>query len=170
MALRNILTEGEPTLAKKSRVVTDFNQRLHTLIDDMRDTLEASTGVGLAAVQVGILRRVVLVMETNVDEGEDEYIIELINPEIVFADGEQDGPEGCLSVPNVYGMVSRPDHVRVKAQDRNGNEFEVEGCGLTARAFCHEIDHLDGHLFLEKVDHIMTQEELREYNIELDGE
>lgn len=168
MALRNILTEGEPTLAKKSRVVTDFNQRLHTLIDDMRDTLEASTGVGLAAVQVGILRRVVLVMETNVDEGEDEYIIELINPEVVFAEGEQDGPEGCLSVPNVYGMVSRPDHVRVKAQDRNGNEFEVEGYGLTARAFCHEIDHLDGHLFLEKVDHIMTQEELREYNIELD--
>lgn len=168
MALRNILTEGEPTLAKTSRVVTDFNQRLHTLIDDMRDTLEASTGVGLAAVQVGILRRVVLVMETNVDEGEDEYIIELINPEVVYAEGEQDGPEGCLSVPNVYGMVSRPEHVRVKAQDRNGNEFEVEGYGLTARAFCHEIDHLDGHLFLEKVDHIMTQEELREYNIELD--
>lgn len=169
MALRNILTEGEPTLAKTSRVVTDFNQRLHTLIDDMRDTLEASTGVGLAAVQVGILRRVVLVMETNVDEEEDEYIIELINPEVVFAEGEQDGPEGCLSVPNVYGMVSRPEHVRVRAQDRNGNEFEVEGYGITARAFCHEIDHLDGHLFLEKMDHVMTQEELREYNIELDG-
>lgn len=163
MALRNILIEGEPTLKKTSRPVTEFNDRLHTLLDDMRETLIDSNGVGLAAPQVGVLRRAVLVLETNVEEGEDEYIIELINPEIIKTEGEQTGPEGCLSVPGVYGCVTRPEYVVVRAQDRDGNSFEVEGWGLTARAFCHEIDHLDGHLFLEKSDHIMSDEELRSY-------
>lgn len=163
MALRNILKEGEPTLEKTSRLVTDFNDRLHILLDDMRETLLDSEGVGLAAPQVGVLRRAVLVLETNVDEGEDEYIIELINPEVIKAEGEQTGPEGCLSVPGVYGCVTRPEYVVVRAQDRNGNTFEVEGYGLTARAFCHEIDHLDGHLFLEVSDHIMSEEELKSY-------
>lgn len=163
MALRNILTQGEPALEKISRKVTDFNERLHILLDDMRETLTASGGVGLAAPQVGVLRRAVLVLETNVGEDEEEYIIELINPEIIKMEGEQSGPEGCLSVPGVYGYVTRPEYVVVRAQDRHGNAFEVEGSGLTARAFCHEIDHLDGHLFLEKSDHIMSEEELQSY-------
>ncbi len=160
MALRNIVQKGDECLKKHCRPVTDFNSRLHSLLDDMSETLIQSQGVGLAAPQVGILRRAVLVLETNVEEGEDEYIIELINPEIVLAEGEQEGPEGCLSVPGVYGYVKRPDHVIVKAQDRNGNWFEAEGFDLTARAFCHEIDHLDGKLFLDVADHIMDQEEL----------
>jgi peptide deformylase len=163
MALRNILKEGDETLSKKCRPVTDFNDRLHTLLDDMGETMMKAEGVGLAAPQVGILRRAVVVLETNVDEGEDDYIIELVNPEIVETDGEQEGPEGCLSVPGVYGWVERPEYVRVKAQDRDGNFFEVEGYGLTARAFCHEIAHLEGQLFLEVSDHIMTDEELEAY-------
>jgi peptide deformylase len=129
----------------------------------MGETMMKAEGVGLAAPQVGILRRAVVVLETNVDEGEDDYIIELVNPEIVETDGEQEGPEGCLSVPGVYGWVKRPEYVRVKAQDRDGNFFEVEGYGLTARAFCHEIAHLEGQLFLEVSDHIMTDEELEAY-------
>jgi peptide deformylase len=163
MALRNILKEGDETLSKKCRPVTDFNDRLHTLLDDMGETMMKAEGVGLAAPQVGILRRAVVVLETNVDEGEDDYIIELVNPEIVETDGEQEGPEGCLSVPGVYGWVKRPEYVKVKAQDRDGNFFEVEGYGLTARAFCHEIAHLEGQLFLEVSDHIMTDEELEAY-------
>jgi peptide deformylase len=129
----------------------------------MGETMMKAEGVGLAAPQVGILRRAVVVLETNVDEGEDDYIIELVNPEIVETDGKQEGPEGCLSVPNVYGWVERPEYVRVRAQDRDGNVFEVEGYGLTARAFCHEIAHLEGQLFLEVSDHIMTDEELEAY-------
>lgn len=160
MALRNILVEGEPTLKKPCRPVTDFNERLHVLIDDMRETLIDSNGVGLAAPQVGILRRVVLVVETNVSEDEEEYIIELINPEIIESEGVQNGPEGCLSVPGVYGLVSRPDYVKVRAQNRNGDMFEVEGRGLTARAFCHEIDHLEGKLFLDLAERILSPEEL----------
>ena len=162
MALRNILKEGDETLSKRCRPVTDFNTRLHELLDDMSETMMAANGVGLAAPQVGILRRAVIVLETNVPEGE-EYIIELINPEIVEADGEQDGPEGCLSVPGAYGMVKRPNRVKVRAQDRNGQWFEVEGVDLTARAFCHELDHLDGHMFTELCDHIMSDEELDAY-------
>lgn len=163
MALRNILKEGDETLTKRCRPVTDFNARLHELLDDMAETLAEANGVGLAAPQVGILRRAVLVLETNVEEGEDDYIIELINPEIIASDGEQDGPEGCLSVPGVYGMVKRPEHVVVRAQDRNGEFFEVEGYGLTARAFCHELAHLEGQLFLEVSEHIMTEDELDDY-------
>jgi peptide deformylase len=163
MGLRNILKEGDELLSKKCRPVTDFNDRLHILLDDMADTMNEANGVGLAAPQVGILRRAVVVLETNVDEGEDDYIIELVNPEIIETRGEQEGPEGCLSVPNVYGWVKRPEYAKVRAQDRNGNVFEVEGYGLTARAFCHEIAHLEGQLFLEVSDHIMTEEELEEY-------
>lgn len=163
MALRNILKEGDETLSKRCRPVTDFNARLHELLDDMAETMTEAQGVGLAAPQVGILRRAVLVLETNVPEGEDDYIIELINPEIVESEGEQDGPEGCLSVPGVYGMVKRPERVVVRAQDRNGEFFEVEGYGLTARAFCHELAHLEGQLFLEVSEHIMTEDELDDY-------
>jgi peptide deformylase len=163
MGLRNILKEGDELLSKKCRPVTDFNDRLHTLLDDMADTMNEANGVGLAAPQVGILRRAVVVLETNVDEGEEDYIIELVNPEIIETQGEQEGPEGCLSVPNVYGWVKRPEYARVRAQDRDGNFFEVEGYGLTARAFCHEIAHLEGQLFLEVSDHIMTEEELEAY-------
>jgi peptide deformylase len=160
MALRNILTEGEPTLLKRSRPVTDFNDRLHILLDDMKETLLESGGVGLAAPQVGVLRRAVIVIETNVEEGGEEYFIELVNPEIIATDGEQFGPEGCLSVPGVYGMVRRPSYVKVRAQDRYGKYFEAEGLDLTARAFCHETDHLEGKLFLELADSILTPEEM----------
>lgn len=163
MALRNIMKEGDETLSKHCRPVTDFNERLHILLDDMAETMTDADGVGLAAPQVGVLRRAVIVLETNVDEGEAPYIVELINPEILESDGEQEGPEGCLSVPGVYGWVRRPEHVKVRAQNRNGEFFEVEGFGLTARAFCHEIEHLEGHLFLERSEHIMSEEELDEY-------
>ena len=163
MALRNIMEKGEKCLEKRCRPVTDFNEKLHVLLDDMADTLIKANGVGLAAPQVGILRRAVLVLETNVAEDEEEYIIELINPEIIEASGEQEGPEGCLSVPGVFGWVKRPDHVKVRAQDRDGEWFEVEGDGLTARAFCHELAHLDGQLFTEVADHIMTEQEVDEY-------
>ncbi len=169
MALRNILKEGDETLLKHCRPVTAFNDRLHILLDDMAETMMDAEGVGLAAPQVGILRRAVIVLETNVDEGEEPYIIELINPELIETGGEQEGPEGCLSVPGVYGWVKRPDYVKVRAQDRNGDFFEVEGVGLTARAFCHEIEHLDGHLFLEVSEHIMSDEELEAYYAQ-DGE
>ena len=163
MALRNIVKQGDPCLSKHCREVTDFNDRLHCLLDDMAETLGQAEGVGLAAPQVGILRRAVLVLETNVPEDEDDYVIELVNPELIFAEGDQAGPEGCLSVPGVYGYVNRPEHVKVRAQDRNGEWFEVEGFGLTARAMCHELEHLDGHLFTEVADHIMSDEELDEY-------
>ena len=160
MALRTILTKEEPSLYKKCRPVTEFNPRLHQLLDDMAETLEQANGVGIAAPQVGVLRRAVLVIETNVPEGEDEYVIELINPQILETSGEQYGPEGCLSVPGEYGLVKRPMYAKVKAQDRYGNWFEVEGEGLTARCFCHEIDHLEGIVFTSKCDRMLTQEEL----------
>ncbi len=160
MARRNILTKEEPGLYRKCRPVTDFNARLHQLLDDMRDTLAPENGVGLAAPQVGVLRRAVIVLETNVPEGEEEYIIELVNPEIIESEGEQYGAEGCLSVPGEYGLVRRPMHVKVRAQDRNGKFFEVEGEGLTARCFCHEIDHLNGIVFTSKCERMLTEEEL----------
>ena len=157
MALRKIALQGEPCLTKVCRPVTDFNGRLHTLLDDMTETLLDSGGVGLAAPQVGILRRVCVV------QNEDDEVIELINPEIIYTEGEQTGLEGCLSVPGKYGIVTRPEVVRVRAQDRNGDFFEVEDSDLTARCFCHEIEHLDGHLFVEHTDHLMTEEELEEF-------
>ena len=163
MAIRNIVTQEDNTLLKQSRPVTEFNDRLHTLLDDMKETLAASGGVGLAAPQVGVLRRVVLVIETNVPEEEEEYFIELINPEIILEEGEQTGPEGCLSFPGEYGIVTRPNHVKVRAQDRNGEFFEVEGDILTARCFCHEVDHLNGILFPERAERMLKPEELGEH-------
>ena len=165
MAQRHILKQGDPTLTKRCREVTDFNSRLHTLLDDMKETLSHANGVGLAAPQVGVLRRAVIVLETNVAEDEEEYMIELVNPVIIEADGEQVGAEGCLSVPGEFGIVSRPEHVKVRAQDRNGEFFEVEGEGLTARAFCHELDHLEGTLFTTKVSRMLTPEELQEAGV-----
>ena len=166
MATRNIMTKEEPLLYKKSRPVKNFDARLHQLLDDMAETLLASGGVGLAAPQVGVLRRAVLVIETNVPEGEEEQLIELINPEIMESSGEQYGAEGCLSVPGEYGLVRRPMVVKVRAQDRYGKTFEVEGTGLTARCFCHEIDHLDGVVFTSLCDRMLTQEELEKGKVE----
>ena len=157
MALRRIVLQGEDCLTKVCRPVTDFDNRLYILLNDMADTLLDSGGVGLAAPQVGILRRVCVV------QNENDEIIELINPEIVYTQGEQTGLEGCLSVPGKFGVVTRPEVVRVRAQDRDGNFFEVEDSDLTARCFCHEIEHLDGHLFVEHTDHLLTEEELQEY-------
>ena len=162
MALRKIVTQGDPALTQKCREVTEFNDRIRQLIDDLGDTLLESGGVGLAAPQVGVLRRVIVVLETNVGEDEDEILYELVNPEIIEQSGEQSGPEGCLSVPGVYGIVTRPEYVKVRAYDRDGEPFEVEAHGLTARCFCHEIDHLDGHLFTEKAERILDPEELAE--------
>lgn len=144
MALRNIVIEGDPVLRKKCRVVTEFNERLHTLLDDMNETLIQANGAGLAAPQVGVLKRVAIV---SVDE--DFY--ELINPEIIKTEGEETSIEGCLSIPDLRGTVSRPYRVTVKAFDRYGKEYTVRGEGLLARAFCHEIDHLDGILYTDKV-------------------
>ena len=163
MATRNILMDGERGLNKKSRTVTEFNKRLHILLDDMRETLIEANGLGLAAPQVGVLRRVALIVDTSIEtEQPEEQIIELINPVIIKQDGEQTCSEGCLSVPGVYGMVSRPDIVTVRAQDRNGNTFELEGSELTARALCHEIDHLDGIIFTSIAERLLTEEELAE--------
>lgn len=160
MALRNIVTKEDKILYKVCRPVTKFNDRFHQLLDDMTETLAQANGVGLAAPQVGVLRRAVLVLETNVEEDEEEFVIELVNPEILETSGEQVGAEGCLSVPGEYGVVRRPDYVKVRAQDRFGEWFEYEGEGLTARCICHELDHLDGHLFLEKCERMLTEEEI----------
>ena len=154
MALRTIITEDDPVLNKVCRPVEKFDERLHFLLDDMNETLAVSNGVGLAAPQVGILRRVALVMDA------EENVIELVNPTIIHEEGEQTGLEGCLSVPGKYGVVTRPMKVTVRAQDRNGNVFEVSGEELTARCFCHELAHLDGHLYSELCDRLYTNEEL----------
>ena len=155
MGLRKILTDKDPALHKTCKPVTEFNGRLHKLLDDMRETLLDSGGVGLAAPQVGIIRRVVLV-----DNGEE--ILELVNPELVATDGEQEGAEGCLSVPGKYGLVKRPYWAKVRAQDRYGNWFEAEGEELTARCFCHELDHLDGIIYTEVMERYLTDEELKQ--------
>jgi len=164
MALRNIVTVGDSVLNKVCRPVTKFDKRLSILIDDMMDTLEDSNGVGLAAPQVGVLRRVVVV-----DAGE-EGILELVNPEIIEQSGEQTGLEGCLSVPGKYGIVTRPNVVKVRAQDRYGDWFEVEGEELIARCFCHELAHLDGQLYTEVAERMLTPEELEELMEEDDDE
>lgn len=153
MGLRKILTDEETALHKVCKSVVNFDERLWKLLDDMRETLIDSGGVGLAAPQVGILRRVVLV-----DTGEE--ILELVNPTLIETDGEQEGAEGCLSVPGKYGIVKRPFYAKVKAQDRNGQWFEAEGEELTARCFCHELDHLDGILYTEIMERFLTEEEL----------
>ena len=158
MGLRKILTDKEPALHKVCKPVTSFDNKLCKLLDDMAETLVDSGGVGLAAPQVGILRRVV-----TVDLGDE--ILELVNPSLVETDGEQIGAEGCLSVPGEYGLVSRPMNVRVRAQDRYGEFFEYEGTGLTARCFCHEIDHLDGVLYTSRAERMLTEEELESGSI-----
>lgn len=155
MALRTILLDTEPTLRKKSRVVTQINERICTLLDDMIETLKSENGVGLAAPQVGVLRRVVVI------DAKDE-IMELINPEIISVEGELERIEGCLSSPGRYGVTVRPEKVTIKALDRNGVEYTYEADGLIAQAFCHEIDHLNGILFLDKVTRMLTEEEVEE--------
>ena len=156
MALRKILTDKEPALHKVCKPVTAFDDKLHKLLDDMTETLIESGGVGLAAPQVGILRRVFLV-DVGMDENE---IVEFINPEIIETDGEQVGPEGCLSVPGKYGLVKRPYYAKVRAQDRNGEWFEAEGEELIGRCFCHENDHLDGVIYTEVMERLLTEDEL----------
>ena len=158
MALRKILTDKDPALHKVCKTVTAFDAKLHKLLDDMADTLVESGGVGLAAPQVGILRRVVLV-DVGMEEPE---ILELINPEMIETSGEQTGLEGCLSVPGKYGIVTRPMFAKVRAQDRDGNWYEAEGEELIARCFCHELDHLDGIVYTEKMERFLTEEELEE--------
>ena len=154
MGLRKILTTEESALHKVCKPMVNFDERLWRLLDDMRETLIDSGGVGLAAPQVGILRRVVLV-----DTGEE--ILELINPEMLETDGEQIGPEGCLSVPGKYGLVKRPYYAKVRAQDRFGDWYEVEGEEIIARCFCHELDHLDGIVYTEVMERFLTDEELQ---------
>lgn len=144
MALRNIVKFGDPILNKKSRAVEKFDDKLATLIDDMKETMYHENGVGLAAVQVGMLRRVVVI---DIGDG----VMELVNPEITMAEGEQKDSEGCLSLPGKYGVTVRPNKVQVKAQDRNGKWHIYTGEGLKAKAFCHEIDHLEGILFTSHV-------------------
>ena len=153
MGLRKILTVSDPALHKVCKPMVNFDNRLFRLLEDMRETLIDSGGVGLAAPQVGILRRVVLV-----DTGEE--ILELINPTLIAVDGEQIGAEGCLSVPGKYGLVKRPYWAKVRAQDRNGNWFEAEGEELIARCFCHELDHLDGIVYTEVMERYLTEDEL----------
>lgn len=155
MGLRKILTDKDPALHKVCKPVEKFDGKLARLLDDMVETLIDSGGVGLAAPQIGILRRVVVV-----DTGEG--ILELVNPELVETDGEQEGAEGCLSVPGRYGWVKRPYYAKVQAQDRNGNRFEAEGEELIGRCFCHELDHLDGILYTQVMDRFLTEEELEQ--------
>ncbi len=155
MALRNILKNGDERLRKKSRPVTDFNERLWMLLDDMAETMRDSDGVGLAAPQDGILRRVVVI-----DVG--DALVELVNPVITETEGDQYGGEGCLSVPGEWGMVHRPQKLVVKAQDRHGKEIELPAEDYFAVAVCHETDHLDGILFIDRADRMLTPEEMEE--------
>lgn len=152
MAIRNVVKKGDEVLKKVSRPVEKFDEKLWELLDDMAETMYKNEGVGLAAPQVGILRRVV-----TIDTGEG--LIELVNPQIIESSGEQKGYEGCLSCPNEFGIVKRPMKVTVSAQDRNGNTFTRSGEGLLARAFCHELDHLDGVLFLDLAEEIVREDD-----------
>ena len=158
MAIRNIVQFGDDVLKKECRPVEKFDRKLHQLLDDMQDTLYEANGAGLAAPQVGILRQVCIV---DVGEGP----IELVNPEIIATEGEQSGPEGCLSLPNEWGMVTRPMKVTVRAQNRKGKWFEMSGEELLARAFCHEIDHLHGTVFTDVAGRMLSREELASYKL-----
>ncbi len=160
MAIRNIVKDGDDILNKKCRPVEKFDKKLWTLLDDMAETMHRANGVGLAAPQVGMLRRVAVIDISP----EQNSVIELVNPQIIAFSGEQCGNEGCLSFPGQWGIVKRPNYVKVKAQDRNGEEFEVEGRELLARAFCHEIDHLNGVVFKEVADRMLTRREIDEMN------
>jgi peptide deformylase len=155
MGIRKILTDKDPALHKVCKPVESFDRKLHKLLDDMAETMDDAGGVGLAAPQVGILRRVVVV-----DTGDG--ILELVNPELIETSGEQEGAEGCLSVPGKYGLVKRPYIAKVRAQDRDGNWFEAEGEELIARCFCHELDHLDGIVYTQVMERYLTEEELQE--------
>ena len=147
MPVRQILTDPDPVLYKKCHPVTRFDKRLASLLEDMAQTMLAANGVGLAGPQIGMVRRICVVLDTN----NNDKIIEMVNPEVIATEGSQTGSEGCLSFPDKFGVVTRPNVVTVRAQDRNGEWFTITGQGLTARAFLHEIDHLDGHVFTEKV-------------------
>ena len=163
MAIRKIVIEGDPVLNKRCHPVTKFDEKLGALLDDMKETLADAKGLGLAAPQIGIVRRAVIAVN------EKDEMVELINPEILETRGEQDGLEGCLSVPGKWGFVKRPNWVKVKAQDRHGNWFEVEGTELTARCYCHELEHLDGHLYVEHMDKLYTNDDLDEMMAEQEG-
>ena len=155
MGIRKILTDKDPALHKVCKPVESFDRKLHKLLDDMAETMDDAGGVGLAAPQVGILRRGVVV-----DTGDG--VLELVNPELIETSGEQEGAEGCLSVPGKYGLVKRPYIAKVRAQDRDGNWFEAEGEELIARCFCHELDHLDGIVYTQVMERFLTEEELQE--------
>ena len=157
MATLNIIKEGDPILRKISKPVKEITPRILRLLDDMKETLIAAEGAGLAAVQVGVLRRIVLV------EHEKAGLLELINPEILkSSDARQQELEGCLSIPGKWGITDRPESVTIRAMDRNGKYFTMSGDGLSARAFCHELDHLDGILYTDRAVHMLTPEELKE--------
>lgn len=155
MAIRQIVKEGDDVLTKKCREVVKFDDRLAMILDDMKETLSLAEGVGLAAPQIGILRRIVVV---DVGEGP----IELVNPVIIEQSGEQEGLEGCLSCPGEWGITKRPMNVTVKAQNRHGEEFTVSGEGLLAKAFCHELDHLEGILYKQIAIRMVSPEEIEE--------
>ncbi len=156
MAILNIVTEEDPILRKKSREVTEITDRITTLLDDMKETLHKAQGAGLAAVQVGVLRRIALV------EYEEGNTIELINPEIIEVDGEQTGLEGCLSLPGKWGIVTRPNTVTVRCLNRKGETVTYTASELGARAFCHEIEHLDGIIYTDRADRMLTPDEVEE--------
>ncbi|MGN1151576.1 MAG: peptide deformylase [Lachnospiraceae bacterium] len=157
MAIRKIREMGDPVLTKRCKEVTEITPRIQELIDDMFETLYEANGVGLAAPQVGILKRIVVIDVT----GEDPIL--MINPKIIETSGEQEGYEGCLSVPGKSGYVTRPNYVKAVAYDENMEPFEIEGTELLARAICHELDHLDGHLYVEKVEGpLVNTEDLRD--------
>lgn len=157
MAIRKIVKDGDPILLKECRKVERFDSKLHGLLEDMKETLAEARGAGLAAPQVGILRQICIV---SVDP--DTEALELINPEILETEGEQEGIEGCLSFPGLFGIVKRPMKVRLRAQNRHGNWFETSGEGFTARAFCHETDHLHGVLYKSLAERMLSDEELEE--------
>lgn len=157
MAIRNIVKDGDSILNKKCRSVEKFDSKLADLLDDMAETMHLANGVGLAAPQVGILRRIVVI---DVGDG----VIELINPQIIAYSGEQEGVEGCLSFPGEWGITKRPQYVKVKAFDRNGNEFTKDGKDLLAKAFCHEIDHLNGIVFKQVAERMLSPKEIEHMN------
>ncbi|MEI6602549.1 MAG: peptide deformylase [Clostridia bacterium] len=153
MAIRRVVKQGDPILRKRSREIIEINQRIIEIIEDMTETLYKENGIGIAAPQIGILKRIVVI-----DQGDGP--IELINPVMLSCEGEQEGTEGCLSVPGEFGLVKRPACVRIKALNRKGKRIELIGDGMLARAFCHEIDHLDGKLFVDIATEMYSQEEI----------
>jgi peptide deformylase len=156
MSKKKIIQKGDSILTKKCHPVTLFDKKLHALLNDLKETLLSVGGAGLAAPQIGILRRVAIVLDDN------DQVIELINPELIDTSGEQEGLEGCLSLPGMWGFVTRPMNATVCAQDRNGNSFTVSGSGIVARCFCHELEHLDGHMFDEHTDRLYSEKQLDE--------